>query len=73
MRNVAGSLAPIIATALLQQYGTWTPVAVYLAIAAVITLVAVVALRETKGISLHAADRVDRDRLIAETASIKVP
>ena len=30
---VAGSLAPIIATALLREYGSYIPVAVYLAIA----------------------------------------
>jgi MFS family permease len=70
---VAGSLAPIIATALLSAYGTYIPVAVYLAIAAAITLVAVISLRETNGISLHDVDRVDRERLIAETGAVKVP
>ena len=34
----AGSLAPIIATTLLQRYGSWVPVAIYLAIAAGVTL-----------------------------------
>lgn len=70
---VAGSLAPIIATALLSQFGTYIPVAVYLAIAAAITLVAVISLRETRGISLHEVDRVDRERLAAETGTVKVP
>lgn len=70
---VAGSLAPIIATALLSAYGSYIPVAVYLAIAAAITLVAVISMRETKGISLHELDRVDRERLIAETGTVKVP
>ncbi len=70
---IAGSLAPIIATALLSQNGTYIPVAVYLAIAAAITFVAVISLRETKGISLHEVDRVDRERLIAETGTVKVP
>lgn len=70
---VAGSLAPIIATALLSAYGSYIPVAVYLAIAAAITLIAVISLRETKGISLHEVDRVDRERLIAETGTVKVP
>jgi metabolite-proton symporter len=46
---VAGSLAPIIATALLQAYGTSLPISVYVAGAAVITLVAVVVARETRG------------------------
>lgn len=70
---VAGSLAPIIATAILSQTGSWVGVAVYLAAAAAITLVAVVSMRETKGISLREIDRVDRERVAAETASIKVP
>ena len=67
---VAGSLAPIIATALLQQYGTWQPVAIYLAIAAAITLVAVVSMRETKGSSLHDLDRIDEERLTAGRAAV---
>lgn len=66
---VAGSLAPIIATALLQQYLTWVPVAIYLAIAAAITLVAVISMRETKGISLYSLDRADRERMIEQRDS----
>ncbi|MHC2999454.1 MFS transporter [Microbacterium sp. HJ5] len=66
---VAGSLAPIIATALLAEYGTWVPVAIYLAIAAAITLIAVVSMRETKGSSLHDLDRVDEERLAAARAT----
>ncbi|MFK4808138.1 MFS transporter [Microbacterium sp. ZW CA_36] len=63
---VAGSLAPIIATALLASTGSYVPVAVYLAIAAAITLVAAVSLRETKGSSLHELDRLDEEKLAAE-------
>ncbi len=70
---VAGSLAPIIATALLSGSGSYIPVAIYLAVAAAITLVAVVSMRETKGSSLHELDRVDRERLVAETGSVHVP
>ena len=66
---VAGSLAPIIATSLLSRFGSWIPVAIYLAIAAAVTLVAVISLRETKGSSLHDLDRVDQERLIAESGS----
>jgi MFS family permease len=66
---VAGSLAPIIAAALLQRYGSWVPVAIYLAIAAAITLVAVISMRETKGSSLHELDRIDEARL-AEDAHV---
>lgn len=69
----AGSLAPIIATAILSATGSWVGVAFYLAAAATITLVAVISLRETKGISLHEIDRVDRERLKAETESVRVP
>lgn len=56
---VAGSLAPIIATALLRTYDSSVPVAFYLLGAAAVTIVAVVLTRETKGTSLHEIDRVD--------------
>ncbi|WP_294942760.1 MFS transporter [uncultured Microbacterium sp.] len=70
---VAGSLAPIIATALLSAAGSYIPVALYLAVAAAITLIAVVSMRETKGSSLHDLDRVDRERLVAETGTVRMP
>ena len=63
---VAGSLAPIIATMLLSTYGSWVPVAIYLALAAGVTLVAVIALRETVGISLRSIDDADREKLAEE-------
>jgi metabolite-proton symporter len=53
----AGSLAPIIALALLSAYGSSVPVSVYLAASAVLTVVAVVLTRETRG-SAMAEDRV---------------
>ncbi|WP_350350142.1 MFS transporter [Microbacterium sp. A8/3-1] len=56
---VAGSLAPIIATALLQQYGSWMPVAVYVAVACAVTAFAVITMKETRGISLLAVDHAD--------------
>ncbi|MDY7540938.1 MULTISPECIES: MFS transporter [unclassified Cryobacterium] len=59
---LAGSLAPIIATALLQQYKSWLPVAFYLVIACAITVVAVVTLKETNGISLRDVDAADAAR-----------
>ena len=59
---IAGSLAPIIATALLQEFSSWVPVAVYVAIACAITAVAVITLRETKGISLLAVDQADAEK-----------
>ena len=56
---LAGSLAPIIASALLQQYSSWVPVAIYVLIACAITAVAVVTLKETRGVSLRDVDAVD--------------
>ncbi|WP_072313645.1 MFS transporter [Agrococcus sp. Marseille-P2731] len=67
---VAGSLAPIIATALLSAFGSYIPVAIYIVVACAITLVAVLALRETKGISLHDVDDEDRERLLAEKGTL---
>lgn len=58
----AGSLAPIIATSLLAQYGSALPVAVYVLIACAITLVAVVAARETRGLDLREIDEADREQ-----------
>lgn len=57
---VAGSLAPVIAASLLDRFGSSIPVSIYLAVAALITLVAVSALRETKGSSLEELDELDR-------------
>ncbi len=65
----AGSLAPIIATSLLAQYGSSVPVAIYVAIACAITLVAVAAARETKGADLRALDADDRSRLAGTAVS----
>jgi MFS family permease len=59
---LAGSLAPIIASALLQQYHSWVPVAIYILIACVITAATVLTLRETRGISLRDVDAADARR-----------
>jgi MFS family permease len=64
---VAGSLAPIIAAGLLESSGSSVPVAVYLLIACAITVVAVLALRETRGISLQDVDAADA----AATAALR--
>ncbi|ULE35132.1 MFS transporter [Mycobacterium sp. IDR2000157661] len=60
---VAGSLAPAIATWLLDRFDSWVPIAVYLAAASVITLVAAWFTRETNGIDLKALDEADREQL----------
>lgn len=52
----AGSLAPILATTWLKNTGHWWPTAVYLLVAGLITAVAVLTMRETKGASLHELD-----------------
>ena len=59
---VAGSLAPIIAAILLKNSGSSVPVAIYLLAACTLTAVAVIALRETKGSSLHDLDAADAAR-----------
>jgi len=66
---IAGSLAPIIATTLLRQFDSWVPISIYISIACVITLFAVITLRETRGISLQSVDDADRRRLDEERAA----
>lgn len=66
---VAGSLAPVFATEWLKATGSWWPTAVYLAAAGVITLIAVLALRETKGTSLHALDAADAEKYLGASES----
>ncbi|MFE0647250.1 MFS transporter [Streptomyces sp. NPDC059534] len=46
---VAGALAPIIAIELLKEYGSSTPVSLYLCAAAVVTTLTVAVTRETRG------------------------
>lgn len=56
----AGSLAPLIATGLLSHFHSWVPVAIYIAIAASVTLVSSLVLKETRGISLQEVDAEDQ-------------
>jgi hypothetical protein len=58
----AGSLAPLLATQWLKDTGSWLPTAIYLVVACVITTVAVLTLKETKGIALEDVDRADAER-----------
>ena len=51
---VAGSLAPIIALALYQRYGSPLPVAIYVGVACAISGVTALLARETKGVELAA-------------------
>jgi len=52
----AGALAPLIATALLKAYGSTVPVALYVIGTCLLTVIAVVLSRETKGVSLERTD-----------------
>nr|WP_236652427.1 MFS transporter [Streptacidiphilus neutrinimicus] len=45
----AGAPAPLIAVALLKSYGTSTPISLYVSLAAVVTVVALLFARETRG------------------------
>ncbi|QIS06321.1 MFS transporter [Nocardia brasiliensis] len=60
---VAGSLAPIIAVRLLNTFDSAVPIAIYLAIAAAITAVAVLFARETRGLDLATVDLADAEHL----------
>jgi len=69
--TISGGLTPIIATALLAAFHSWVPIAIYLAIAALITLIALAAAPETYKNDLAAGDAspVDRPRVdLAEVA-----
>ncbi|HEX6341295.1 MFS transporter [Umezawaea sp.] len=50
---VAGALAPLIATALLKSYGSTVPVALYVGFACLLSVIAVVVAKETRGVSLE--------------------
>ncbi|WP_019854292.1 MFS transporter [Actinopolyspora mortivallis] len=50
---VAGGLAPTVATGLLAAFDSWVPIAVYLALGAVLTSVAILFASETSGSSLR--------------------
>ncbi|MFJ1790557.1 MFS transporter [Kitasatospora griseola] len=63
----AGAPAPLIATALLKDYGSATPIAVYVAIAAAITVLAVLCGRETRGTDLAEAGTARGDSVKAAT------
>ncbi|AJC60436.1 MFS transporter [Streptomyces sp. 769] len=71
----AGAPAPLIATALLSSYGDATPIAVYVTSAAVLTVIALAAARETRGRDLArvspgaVGDPSDSDGAAGETAA----
>lgn len=61
----AGSLAPIVATMLLRRYDSWVPIAIYISIGAAVTGIAVIFLRESRGISLYELDEADRRQRVS--------
>lgn len=66
---VAGSFAPIIATALLDAFGSSVPIALYLLAAAIVSFIALMFTRETKGIDLRSLDHADKVRRGVATAN----
>ena len=62
---VAGSWAPLIGTALLRDYGSWEPIAIYIMLAAGVSLVSALYMRETRGVSLLAIDAEHARRVSA--------
>jgi metabolite-proton symporter len=52
----AGSLAPVIAVALLQRTHSTTPIAAYLALACIVSAIAALTARETRGLSFAQID-----------------
>ncbi|MGZ3404094.1 MAG: MFS transporter [Phenylobacterium sp.] len=54
----AGSLAPIIALALLGRFHSWVPIAIYLAIAGLISAYSALRARETRGMTFAQIDAI---------------
>ncbi|MFJ8199436.1 MFS transporter [Streptomyces sp. NPDC096152] len=65
----AGAPAPLIATALLADYGSSTPIALYVIAAAVLTLIAVGVASETRHRDLAAVETSDRTEPAAAAAT----
>ena len=66
---MAGSWAPLIGAALLRETDSWVPIAWYIMGAAVVSLVAALFMRESRGASLAAIDEADLRRLEQGRAS----
>ncbi|MFD5794243.1 MFS transporter [Streptomyces diastatochromogenes] len=65
----AGAPAPLIATALLSDYGSSTPIALYVIAAAVLTLIAVGVARETRHRDLAQVEAGDGDQAAVSPAA----
>ncbi len=64
-RSPPGRWRRSIAVWLLKTYGSSVPIAVYLALAALVTLIALAFTRETKGVDLADIDAADLQRAAA--------
>lgn len=58
---LAGSWAPMIGAFLLREYNSWVPIAWYIVAAALVSLIAALVMRETRGASLAEIDRLDAE------------
>jgi metabolite-proton symporter len=68
----AGAVAPIIAVALFGHFHSTVPISLYVVAMCAITVIALLAGRETRGTSLHSADRADDPVVTAHAASVPV-
>ena len=60
---LAGSLAPLICTLLLDRFDSTVPISIYISIAAVLSTIALLAAKESRGTDLRDIDRADAERL----------
>lgn len=63
-----GALAPIICLALVAQFDSWIPVAIYLAAMLALVVVSVLAAKETAHMDLSEADKIIEKRIPLDTA-----
>ncbi|AUI62203.1 MFS transporter [Amycolatopsis sp. BJA-103] len=61
----AGAVAPLIAVALFKEFGSTVPVSLYVVAMCVLTVIALLAARETKGESLHSEVLTERGHVSA--------
>nr|WP_221472119.1 MFS transporter [Amycolatopsis umgeniensis] len=61
----AGAVAPLIAVALFKEFGSTIPVSLYVVAMCVLTVIALLAARETKGQSLHSEVLAERSHVSA--------
>ncbi len=63
---LGGAIAPLVATALLASFGSWVPIAVYMAATCLVTLVSVYLLTETRWATI---DEAQGDHQIAKASA----